>query len=307
MDNSLNFLADRPGFNRALRHFKKVTQIVRTISDGGNLADVINGGLEDGSIDSTQVKSIVNAVLVDKFAYHVVPHNALATIKTVGEMPEVLDGWGKIDLVLVYHDPNSGMQVINPKAGVAWEALLPINKGEYIVLHLGQVAEEVPQAILEAAGEDFYKMLYGEIVESRSEYKGVVKRSGAPAAKPVPAPKAPPVAAGAKRRVTPQYQVQVTNELFHNGNVEAWKKIVLSYTTEYPTSDVMIWYDGERIHDINALFKWGKVKSGTSILFSVAGDEIQDVAKLRRYLFEGASPRFEVFLQGGVDRVLDLF
>jgi len=42
-------------------------------------------------------------------------------------------------------------------------------------------------------------------------------------------------------------------------------------------------------------------------MFSVAGDNIRDVSKLQRYLFEGASPRFEAFLRGGVDRTLDLF
>jgi hypothetical protein len=107
--------------------------------------------------------------------------------------------------------------------------------------------------------------------------------------------------------MTPRYSVQVTNELFHNGNVEAWKKIVESFTTTYSDLDVLIWYDNERINDINALFKWGKVKHGGLIFFSVAGENITDVSKLQRYLFEGASPRFEVFLRGGIGRVLDLF
>ena len=69
----------------------------------------------------------------------------------------------------------------------------------------------------------------------------------------------------------------------------------------------MIWYDNERINDINALFKWGKVKHGELIFFSIAGENIKDVSKLQRYLFEGASPRFEVFLRGGIGQVLDLF
>ncbi|MFW5683843.1 MAG: hypothetical protein ACOC1I_03240, partial [Spirochaetota bacterium] len=99
----------------------------------------------------------------------------------------------------------------------------------------------------------------------------------------------------------------VTNELFHNGNVEAWKKIITSYKTKYPGLDVLVWYESERINDINSLFKWGKVKHGVPILFSVAGDEIKDVRKLQRYLYEGASPRFEAFLKGGYDQVLDLF
>ena len=107
--------------------------------------------------------------------------------------------------------------------------------------------------------------------------------------------------------MTPLYSVPVTNELFHNGNVEAWKKIILSYTTKHPGLEVYIYYDGERIHDIHSLFKWGKVKHGSTILFAVGGDDIQDVAKLQRYLRQGASPKFEDFLRFPVNKVLNLF
>lgn len=103
------------------------------------------------------------------------------------------------------------------------------------------------------------------------------------------------------------YGVPVTNELFHNGNVEAWKRIIASYTTKHPSLQVLVYYDGERITDINALFKWGKVKHGSVIQFAVAGDNICDVAKLQRYLAQGASPLFEAFLRGPVSGVLALF
>ena len=70
---------------------------------------------------------------------------------------------------------------------------------------------------------------------------------------------------------------------------------------------MLIWYENERINDIHALFKWGKVKHGGSIFFSVAGENIKGVSKLQRYLFEGASPRFEIFLLGAHGTILDLF
>ena len=58
--------------------------------------------------------------------------------------------------------------------------------------------------------------------------------------------------------------------------------------------DVFIYYDGERIIDIHSLFKWGKVKHGSTILFAIRGDDIQDVAKLQRYLRQGASPNSKI-------------
>ena len=111
----------------------------------------------------------------------------------------------------------------------------------------------------------------------------------------------------APKRMTPMYSIPVTNELFHNGNVEAWKKIIQSYTTKYPGLDVYVFYEGERIHDINTLFKWGKVKHGSAIMIAIAGDDIKDVAKLQRYLKQGASHMFEAFLKAQVGAILNLF
>jgi hypothetical protein len=103
------------------------------------------------------------------------------------------------------------------------------------------------------------------------------------------------------------YSVNVTNELFHNGNVEAWKRIIASYNAKHPDLQVLVYYDGERIMDINALFKWGKVKHGSTIQFAIAGEDISDVAKLQRYLSQGASHLFEAFLKGPVNSVMALF
>jgi hypothetical protein len=136
----------------------------------------------------------------------------------------------------------------------------------------------------------------------RPQERFAARTAAAPAA-PAPAPAAP----SAKKRMTPMYSIPVTNELFHNGNVEAWKRIIQSYNHKYPGIEVFVFYEGERIHDINTLFKWGKVKHGSAIMIAVAGDTIQDVAKLQRYLRQGASPAFEAFLRFPVNTILNLF
>jgi hypothetical protein len=138
------------------------------------------------------------------------------------------------------------------------------------------------------------------------------KAAPAPEAQRVAAPvvtasAAPPPVSKGPVKMTPRYAVVVQNELFHNGNVEAWKRIIASYNAKYPALQVYIYYDGERILDINSLFKWGKVKHGSAIEFAVAGSEIKDVAQLQRYLAQGASHQFEAFLRGPVNNVLRLF
>ena len=109
------------------------------------------------------------------------------------------------------------------------------------------------------------------------------------------------------KKMSQLVSVPVSNELFHNGNVEAWKRIIRSYTAKYQDAEVMVYYDGERIVDINTLFKWGKVKHGSTIQFAVSAAEINDLSKLSKYFRQGASPMFEAFLRGSPDTVLNLF
>ena len=146
---------------------------------------------------------------------------------------------------------------------------------------------------------------------ARAATKAAVQAAPAPkesarVAPPVVTAAAPAISKGPVR-MTPMYSVVVANELFHNGNVEAWKRIVASYKAKYPALEVYIYYEGERILDINSLFKWGKVKHGSAIQFAVSGNDIKDVAKLQRYFVQGASHQFEAFLHGPVNTVLKLF
>lgn len=314
MDNSLILLSRRAGFNTALRHFKATTGFSSEVDDGYNLADLINEALEEEELERHQARAIVNALLVDKFGYVTRSHNLERTMDDPSQIVDTVDGWGKLNIVLCYYHPQAGLYLINPANEAHWRDMSLV-KDEYLAVFVGSSQSDLDQKTLEKAADDFMKILYGRKVKDDSAYKGRRKKLEAPPEPPTQsepiaaassaAPVAPPT--GGKRKITPKYGVIVTNELFHNGNVEAWKKVIASYQNKYPGLDVLIWYENERINDINSLFKWGKVKHGTPIMFSVAGQEIKDVNKLKRYLYEGASPRFEAFLKGGIDRVLDLF
>ncbi len=320
MENTLNFLSRKAGFNTALRHFKSVNSFVADMNEGYNLADLINEALEEGDIERYQVRAILNALLVDKFDYAYLTHNIEKVVEDASDIVAATDKWGKVQIIACYYHPQAGLYVINPANAGHWEGALPLIKDEYMAIFVGPARGKMDRKTLGAAAKDFIKVLYGKTVKDESAYKGVrtalerpsePEAAAAPVAAQAPQATAPAqpeaVRGGSRKKITPRYSVVVTNELFHNGNVEAWKKIITSFTTKYPGLDVLVWYENERINDINSLFKWGKVKHGVPIMFSVAGDEIRDVRKLQRYLYEGASPRFEAFLKGGLDQVLDLF
>jgi len=115
------------------------------------------------------------------------------------------------------------------------------------------------------------------------------------------------IAAQGAVKITAKYAITVSNELFHNGNVEAWVNIVESYKAKYPGLDVHIFFGGKAVENIQGLFKWGMIKNSDAILFSVSGADIQGVAKLKRYLYEGASRGYLAYVKKDVNKVLPLF
>jgi hypothetical protein len=346
-------LSTREGFNRSLRHFRLVGEVVGDFESRHNLADILNSLHEAKRLEANQVAPVVNALCVGhpKYSYLSRSHNLTRNVEDSAPIAAAVGKWNGVDLLLAYYHPDLGLTLINPKNPQHWEAAGALKKNELVTVYAGTFQEKAPQKLLEEALEAMIGWLEGRKPKaSPALLKGKFKHrpvrvQAAPEAAPAearaargrparaalrpatgpqerfaaravaarasagPAPAGPAAAPArlAKRRMTPMYSIPVTNELFHNGNVEAWKRIIQSYNHKYPGTEVFVFYEGERIHDINTLFKWGKVKHGSSIMIAVAGDTIQDVAKLQRYLRQGASPAFEAFLRFPVNTILNLF
>jgi hypothetical protein len=331
-------LGSRENFNKVVNYAKSVIEIVGEIEGNYNIADVLNDLIEQGRVESNHVSPIVSSLLLDKYGYDVESWNLAQNITDFSALSDEMTRWKAVDLVLIYFHPELGVKVINPKRGESFQSVQNMKKNELVTIYAGVIKGAVSDEVKKLAIEKCIALLSNQKVKGPSQLtRGAVKakerkikpkaeekpaRAAAPArAKKAAGKKAGPAAAKAapaaredapaaqegKKRMTPFYSIPVTNELFHNGNVEAWKKIIESYQTKYPGTDVYIFYEGERIHDINTLFKWGKVKHGSVILIAAAGSVIKDVAKLQKYLRQGASPMFEAFLKFPVNHVLNLF
>lgn len=350
----------RASFNRSLKHFQAVNNLVDGISGRTNPAEVMVELLSGKSMEVHQILPMVKAVLTDKYRYLGFSVNMKKTVEDLSYLPAELGKWNAVDLVAVYHHPESGVMVINPKNPDHWASVGSLKVTELITLYVGALdktaallEDKKSRQLLDSAGKTFVALLESPkakvpaaLLEGAFKFIPAKKKSAAKdtekkapaargrkpkaAAEPVQAVVMPtavsatalpekksaviqpaaPVAAGGRMVQSPKVGIQVTNELFHNGNVEAWKRIIDSYRSKYPANKVTVYYDGEVIHDINSLFKWGKVKHGTAILFSIAApsaEEIKDISKMRKYLLEGASSRFEQFLRGPVGKILELF
>lgn len=323
-------LSTKSSFNSALGHFQTVSDILGTLEDYKNMADSLNELLQEKIISQNQLIPSINAILFDKLNYQYKSYNMTITITNFDILVDELKKWNGIDVVMVYYHPDLGPMLINPKNKNHFESIHTFKKNELITIYAGNFSPNNDKKTSLTAISSIIKYLDGKNLNSPAELtkgrfksfeKKVVKnKTVSPKKKSSKSTKTSSRAADIEvvqekveqevskpKRITPYYSVVVTNELFHNGNVEAWKKIIESYNAKYPDLEVYIYYDGERIHEIASLFKWGKVKHGSTIIFAVAGDNIKDVAKLQRYLKQGASIMFESFLKFPVNKILNLF
>ncbi len=323
MKNSLDFISTRKGFNVALRHFKLVNGFISQMSKKNNPADLINDAYDQKKIDQFQYSAALNVLLIDKFNYFSSSFNLKHNVENLSSMHEKFSQIKVFDVVLSYFHPQLGQVIINPKNPESWSSIDSLKENELVVVYIGDydnsfdrpLAKDCFDAIVETLNGG--KALFKKFIGSNST-ESTPKPSISPAkVQPVQdinksteqkTEKTPDKQeATGKKKLSTQYGVLVSNELFHNGNVEAWKRIITSYESKYPSTKVLVFYDGEQIQDLNTLFKWGKVKHGTNIYFRLMGVEHSDVSKLRRYLSQGASNRFEDFLKGDPTKMLKLF
>lgn len=332
-------LARKQGFNASVTHIQGVLTLLDTCNPKKNIADEIGILLESKELTNGQIPAFLSVLLLDMWGYKVVSKNLRQITAIPADIITEIAKWKGVDLVIGYHHPDLGFLVINPKNTGHTAFFESLKKNELLNIYVGkQDKGKIDDALADSVITAFFELLDGNkpkvsaqiltgpfvftapkikkpkaVPQKRKTQKAATRTEKTkPSAEKqsksaAPQPAAPMPAPVGSIRMSQQISVIVTNELFHNGNVEAWKRIIRSYNARYPHNKVIVFYDGEQIVDINTLFKWGKVKHGSCIQFAVAGNEIKDLSKLSKYFAEGASPRFESFLRGSPSSVLNLF
>lgn len=333
--------AVKKNFNALVRHVKGVLSVLDECDPKNNVADQVNLLLCAKEMQSEQVAALLSVLLIDTWGYRLFSYNLRkVSVEGLGFAQETAR-WKGVDIVLGYHHPDLGFLAINPKNPSNASLVEGFRKNELLLVYVGKqdrgplderIADEVAKGLIAlienrkfVVPKEILSGVFAFVSTKKSEGSGKrvrsAKKSGVDAARASegatcdrassesvsPTARPPAQASAGPIRMSQLISVPVSNELFHNGNVEAWKRIIRSYNARYPSSEVIVFYDGERIVDINTLFKWGKVKHGSVIQFAVSGEEIKDLSKLSKYFKEGASSRFEVFLHGSPDTVLNLF
>lgn len=317
-------LSTRPAFNSVLRHLVSVSSIIDDVEKGENLADILNSMLDADRVQKDQIGSILNVILNSRLNLPHKSHNLDETVSSFLPFVTSFSRWTGVNLVVSYYHPTLGLLIVNPANEDHWSSIHELKKDELIVVYAQ--SKDGKRETANKAIDAFFEILAGKIPNEDEAFIDRTPKKPEPAPAPAqpaaqvqqqaapapaqqqaaPAPRKAAPKAG-KSRLTPKYSVQVSNELFHNGNVEAWKNIIESYEAKYQGLQVIVYHEGELIQDLNALFKWGKVKHGGLIMFQVAGENIKGVSRLQKYLYEGASPRFEAFMKHDINKALNLF
>ncbi len=291
MENNLNFLSTRDGFNVSLKHFNVVSQLIKNFNSKQNLADLITNSLNNNEIKQYQIRAILNALLIDKFKYFIKSYNLTGSVSIEGltKIFKEINTWDSFDFIISYYHPQLGIILLNPKNTEHLENIADgFKENELINIYIGNFDESIDLELAEKAsnliidllnGGNLKKDLVTKLKSGSSSYTPFPTKKIEKTAKSKPAQNQPEQQTSSNKvKLSPQYGIIVSNELFHNGNVEAWKKIIASYECKYPDTKVLVFYDNEQIHDINTLFKWGKVKHGTMIFFSLMGPEFRSAS-----------------------------
>jgi hypothetical protein len=284
----MTLLSARPGFNAAVRHIKRALRILDALEGGENFADALRLSPEQG-LSRADSLSLLALLLADKLSYTALSANPPGFASDLPALAREFEGWRSVDMVAVFHDPRF-LGIVNPKNAEQLAALGRPFPRELLVVYAGGAG--VSRELGAAAARTALALLSGARPDIPPDLRCGTPRGGAPHKKPPPR-EAPGTA--------PLCSVAVSNDLFHYGNVEAWKRVVADYEKAHPGCRVRVYYDGEPILNINALFTWGKVRSGRSLEFSVAapdGGAIPDLALLRRRLTQAAGRDFLPLLNG---------
>jgi len=254
---------------------EELAEFERHLQQGVNPADII-GILETaGKLPADLVVSLLHHALVKSDAYRCTSINLPQSPPAWQDLLAAASSIPGFDSVIAYHESEENLRLINPRAPDHSIVTRPLLPGSLVVIYARSVPRRDP---------DSEKMFLARLRSLLSSPIGPPENREREDS-PLPL------------RKSPRYAVQVTNEFFHHGNVEAWQNIIAHYLEKHPESKIHIFHDNRPVHRISKLFEWGRVSVGDVIHFTVTASDFRTVAKLKKYLSMGASPRYLPFIK----------
>ncbi|MBN2533382.1 MAG: hypothetical protein JXB88_10840 [Spirochaetales bacterium] len=303
--NQYDIFSTRDGCNNVKRYLDAVMDIIYDFEGYENLANILHRYVADELIQIKHIPSIISLVLVDKYKYHYSSYNLENDVTNFDAVVKEFRKWNAVDIMFVYFHPELGIFPLNPKNKAHFSRVKLLKQSELVSLYTGLFQNTDGDKVFDIALEKAILLLKG--YEFKTPQVLTAGDMGKEAEEEEEEEEEAPVIFFVEE--SPFYGIPVTNNQFHNGNVEAWKKIIRSYVYTFPDVKVIIYYNREEVRDIDSLFQWGKIKPGTVINIKVIGKDLRNkrMSALVYHLKEGASPYFERYIKGNPRMVLKLF
>lgn len=157
-------LSTRKGFNRSLRHFKSMTEIVSSLEAYENLADVLNELLDEKELESHQINPILTALLVGHPKYNYInrSYNFKNTVNDFSPIVAEVIKWTAVDMVIVYFHPDLGLTLINPKNELHWSSVQSLKKNELLTIYAGAFTDQGSERLYGEAVDKLIALLEGK-------------------------------------------------------------------------------------------------------------------------------------------------
>jgi len=294
-----NRSADKSGLGKSPGNFSadQFADMKNELSKGKNLADLISKLNNDSQNLNQKLPSLIQSLLVDSFQYSFLSFNLPDIAPNLKLALGKLKNLSHFDVVLALFKSRIEVELINPANSDH------LNIPESVFSRKLIVAYAKSKKTPDKESESQFLIDLKDALLSKSD----TRPSTASTEGPTEVSELNRSPRKQNVKITLQYGIPVTNELFHYGNVEAWNNIIESYKSAYPGTEVLLFHRGRRVYRIYSLFGWGKIKFGDAIFFAVAGKNFKDVAKLKKYLSEAAGPRFQPYIKKNINFLLKLF
>jgi len=174
------------------RSFSREIDILLGCAGRINVADQVNEMVLQNQLDTVSVAAVVYEVLVNHWNYTALSVNLKNSNSDSGAIFSEISKWKAMDIVLLFHHPDLGSILINPKNPSHKEYLADLRKNELIVIYAGYEGKKDADALCETACEKCAELLDGKKVKVTPAFaKGTYTfKKAKPAASKVAAPKA---------------------------------------------------------------------------------------------------------------------
>ncbi|WP_461245814.1 hypothetical protein [Treponema sp. R6D11] len=145
---NLEILSTRAGFNSAVRHIKRTTDIASKTN--ANLGDTIYE-LDDEELTSGQTGLLLRMLLVDKLDYKSASTNLASAVSDLSGVVKEFAKWNGVDLVAAYFHPEMGLLIANPKVSEELAGFGQLRQHELMVVYAGFQGKETNENCQKAA------------------------------------------------------------------------------------------------------------------------------------------------------------